>query len=260
MIRPTAVAGTFYPSNPHKLRDMVAGFLRTARGEANFLPKAIIGPHAGYIYSGAIAGSAYAPVGALHETVTQVILLGPSHTMYLNGIAASSALAFATPLGNVPVDQSALQSILDLPQVQMLDAAHEREHGLEVHLPFLQAVLNEFAIVPLVVGDVTTTEVADVLGRLWGGTETLIAISSDLSHYLPYQAAQEMDLATAVAIESYQPEKLGDNSACGRNPIKGLLHESDQRNLRVQRLDLRNSGDTAGPKNRVVGYGAWIFG
>ena len=146
-----------------------------------------------------------------------------------------------------------------MPHVRQIDAAHSREHGLEVHLPFLQETVAPFTIVPLVVGDARMEQVAAVLDQLWGGPETMIVISSDLSHYLDYAAAQKLDQKTATAIEQLHPEGLGENSACGRNAIKGLLQVARQRGLQVQQLDLRNSGDTAGPKDRVVGYGAWAF-
>ncbi|MCA9933324.1 MAG: AmmeMemoRadiSam system protein B, partial [Anaerolineales bacterium] len=224
-------------------------------------PKAIIAPHAGYIYSGLIAGAAYAQVAALRGQITRVLLLGPAHTLYLQGLAASSAAYFATPLGDVAVDQEAIAQILPLPQVRVLDAAHGREHGLEVHLPFLQLTLgSDFKLVPLVVGDADAAEVAEALEPLWGGPETLIVISSDLSHFLDYGAAKVKDAATAVAIQQLNPAALGENSACGRVPIGGLLHAARQRGLRTHLLDLRNSGDTAGPKDRVVGYGAWVVG
>ncbi len=261
--RQPAVAGTFYPANTHRLQEMVQGFIETAVSPPTPLvtPKAIIAPHAGYIYSGPIAGSAYVQVAPLRGQVARVLLLGPAHTMYLHGLAACSADAFATPLGEVAVDQDAITQILPLPQVRVLDAAHGREHGLEVHLPFLQMTLGlDFKLVPLVVGDAKPTEVAEVLERLWGGAETLVVISSDLSHYLDYRAAKKMDEKTAVAIQQLNPAALGENSACGRIPIGGLLHAAQQHGLHTHLLDLRNSGDTAGPKDRVVGYGAWVVG
>lgn len=262
-IRQPAVAGTFYPANARRLQEMVQGFLETAVAPPTppMTPKAIIAPHAGYIYSGPIAGSAYAQLAPLRGQVTRVLLLGPAHTLYLRGLAAPSATQFATPLGELAVDQQALAQILPLPQVRVLDAAHSREHGLEVHLPFLQLTLGQdFQLVPLVVGDADPAEVAEVLAQLWDGAETLIVISSDLSHYLGYEAAQKQDGETAVAIQQRNPAALGENSACGRVPIGGLLLAARQHGLHTHLLDLRNSGDTAGPKDRVVGYGAWVVG
>lgn len=260
-IRQSAVAGTFYPARPDDLRRMVHEFIDTAVSLPPLpaLPKAIIAPHAGYIYSGPIAGAAYAALRPLAGTIERVVLLGPAHTMPVRGLAAPDADLFATPLGDVPLDRAALDKILALPQVQVLAAAHAREHGLEVHLPFLQMVLGAFKLVPLVVGDVTPEEVTAVLDQLWGGPETLIVISSDLSHYHDYAAAQALDAAAAQAIEQLNPAGLGRESACGRLPIQGLLLAARRRDLTAHRLDLRNSGDTAGRKDRVVGYGAWAF-
>lgn len=260
-IRQPAVAGTFYPARPDELRRMVHEFIDTAVSlpPLSSPPKAIIAPHAGYIYSGPIAGAAYAAIRPLTGQIQRVVLLGPAHTMPVRGLAAPDAAAFRTPLGEVPLDRAALETILALPQVQINDAAHGREHGLEVHLPFLQTVLGAFKLVPLVVGDVRSEEVTAVLDLLWGGPETLIVISSDLSHYHDYATAQALDLATAQAIEQLNPAGLGRESACGRLPIQGLLLAAQQRHLTAHRLDLRSSGDTAGRKDRVVGYGAWAL-
>ena len=261
-VRPAAVAGTFYPANPVRLREMVAGFLQTAVSPASPvpIPKAIIAPHAGYIYSGPIAGSAYVHVAPLAEQIERVVMLGPAHTMAIRGLATTSARTFKTPLGDVPIEQKALQQVLSLSQMQILDAAHVREHGLEVHLPFLQETLGDFSLVPFVVGQASPEDVAEVIEILWGGPETLIVISSDLSHFLDYQHAQQLDAATCAAIEQLQPEAITQNGACGRRPVQALLLLAKQRDLPVVTLDLRNSGDTAGSKDRVVGYGAWVIG
>jgi hypothetical protein len=260
-VRPAAVAGTFYPADPVQLREMVQGYLKTAViPEAPVpAPKAIIAPHAGYIYSGPIAGSAYVQVAPLAGQVTRVVMFSPAHTMAIHGLAISSAESFSTPLGEVALDKTAVQQALSFTQVQILDAAHEREHGLEVHLPFLQETLGKFKLVPFVVGYASPEEVAEVMDALWGGSETLIVISSDLSHFLNYAQAQVLDAATCRAIEQLQPAAMGQDSACGRRPIQGLLLSAKQRNMSVVTLDLRNSGDTAGSKNRVVGYGAWAI-
>jgi AmmeMemoRadiSam system protein B len=257
-IRPPAVAGKFYPHNQQQLREMVEGYLADA-GVASTgpRPKAIIAPHAGYIYSGPIAGTAYSYLARANSRVRRVVLLGPAHWVPFRGLAASSAEAFATPLGNVPLDQSARQAILTLPQVCLFDEAHEPEHSLEVHLPFLQVALADFSLVPLVVGAADAAEIAEVLQLLWGGPETVVVISSDLSHYHDYSTARALDQATSRAIE--QKKALKESQACGGRAINGLLQMARQYGLRPEIADLRSSGDTAGPRDRVVGYGAYLF-
>jgi len=261
-IRYPSVAGLFYPADPQELGRQVRDFLAAARrpDPAQPLPKAIIAPHAGYIYSGPVAGSAYAQVAGLAGRIERVVLLGPAHRVALRGLAYSRAESFLTPLGAVPVDRSALEGLSDLPQVREWEAPFEGEHCLEVQLPFLQLTLVKFRLVPLLVGDAEGREVAKVLERLWGGDETLIVISSDLSHYLSYASAKTMDADTARAIEELRPEAIGYHQACGRIPVIGLLEEARRRGLHARTLDLRNSGDTAGPKDRVVGYGAYAIG
>jgi AmmeMemoRadiSam system protein B len=258
-IRLPAVAGRFYPGNPSELRRMVEDFLRQVAAADAPAPKAVIAPHAGYIYSGPIAASAYARLAPARDIIKRVILLGPSHHVPFDGLAASSAEAFVTPLGAVPVDADAVKAICLLPQVSVRDEAHASEHSLEVHLPFLQVVLAEFKIVPLVVGDATDEQIGEVIHALWGGPETGFVISSDLSHYHDYASARELDAATARAIEELRPQDIGQEQACGRAPIRGLLRTARKRGLRARTVDLRNSGDTAGPRSEVVGYGAWTF-
>lgn len=256
--RQPAVAGRFYPAEPRRLEASVDRFLREARGaRREVAPKALIAPHAGYVYSGPIAGSAYAQLAGL--TIERVVLVGPAHFVPLRGLAVSGADAFATPLGEVPIDDAARRRILRLPQVRLLEAAHAEEHSLEVQLPFLQRVLGAFSLVPLVAGEATDAEVAEVLEELWGGDETLIVVSSDLSHYYDYDTAQRLDAATTRAIESLEPRGLGPDSACGRVPVRGLLLAARSHRLRARTLDLRSSGDTAGPCDEVVGYGAYVF-
>lgn len=257
-IRAPAVAGSFYPDDSHHLKGMVRGFLDACHSDAP-PPKAIIVPHAGYIYSGPIAASAYARVANGRNTITRVILLGPSHRVPFYGIAASEAQTFTTPLGAVPVDGEALAAIRHLSQVQTLDQAHRWEHSLEVHLPFLQVALANFKLVPLVVGEATAEEVGEILEILWGGPETLIVVSSDLSHYHDYDTAQKMDIDTSDAILHYRPQDIHYEQACGRNPILGLLAAAHRHGMCAENIDLRNSGDTAGPRDQVVGYGAYIF-
>jgi AmmeMemoRadiSam system protein B len=258
-VRFPAVAGQFYPENPKDLRTMVNDFLAAAKIVSDKIPKAIIAPHAGYPYSGPIAGSAYACVARGRDRFRRVVLLGPSHFVAFPGLAASSASVFQSPLGPIPVDEEALARVRALPQVTTLDAAHQHEHSLEVHLPFLQIALGEFKLVPLVVGKAASDEVAAVLNELWGGRETCIVVSSDLSHYHDYQTAQQMDRETARAIELLNWQTLGSDQACGYQPIRGLLHVAKTRGLRCRTVDLRNSGDTAGGRERVVGYGAFVF-
>jgi AmmeMemoRadiSam system protein B len=257
-VRRPAVAGMFYPDDPGVLRAQIHKFLAPIAVSAT-VPKAIIAPHAGYIYSGPVAASAYARLSAAREIIRRVVLLGPSHRVGFCGIAVTGMDAFATPLGLVPVDQTALQQILALPYVSQLEQAHLQEHSLEVHLPFLQEVLGDFSVVPLVVGEASPEQVGTVLEALWDGKETLIVISSDLSHYHDYQTARRLDVATSKAIEELRFEDIGYEDACGRDPVNGLLWTARRRNLRGETVDLRNSGDTAGPHDRVVGYGAYVF-
>ena len=262
-VREAAVAGQFYPGNTAELDAQVRRYLAVAErslGEnSSPVPKAIIAPHAGYIYSGPIAASAYARLKSAHAVITRVVLLGPCHRVPVRGLALSGADYFRTPLGDVPVDKDAAATILNLPQVEVFDAAHALEHSLEVHLPFLQVVLDDFAVVPLVVGDANPQQVAQVLDALWGGPETVIVVSSDLSHYLDYDAARRIDATTCRAIETLNPAAISRDGACGRYPVGGLLEVAKRRGMAVTTLDLRNSGDTAGSKDHVVGYGSWMF-
>ena len=258
-IRPAAVAGSFYPADPARLAAEVARLLAQVPPSAGAAPKALIAPHAGYAYSGAVAGSAFAQLRGRGDSITRVVVIGPAHYLPLRGIALPTAEAFATPLGRVPVDRDALVAIADLPCVSAMDAAHAPEHAIEVELPFLQRILPRFTLVPLLVGSATPQEVAAVLARLWGGGETSIVVSSDLSHYHDYQTARRLDAATAQRIERGDWASLGPDDACGRLPIAGLLIETARHGLAAQRLALCNSGDTAGPRNEVVGYGAWAF-
>lgn len=257
-VRPPAVAGFFYPADPAELRTSVQGLLNQVETPIGPPPKAIIVPHAGYIYSGPVAATAYARLYPARETITQVVLLGPSHRVGFRGIATSEMTAFATPLGQIPINQAQLEQIRHLPTVGLLERAHAQEHSLEVHLPFLQEVLGEFQLTPLVVGDAEPAAVGAVLETLWGGPETLIVISTDLSHYLDYPTAQRIDKETSQAIEALRLETIGHEQACGFHPLQGLLWVARHKNLQVTTVDLRNSGDTAGSRDRVVGYGAYV--
>ncbi len=257
-IRRPVVAGMFYPADARELHDMTTRYLG-AVDISGKVPKAVIVPHAGYIYSGAVAASAYARLIPARDTIKRVVLLGPAHRVALRGLALPSVDGFQTPLGTVAIDKQAAATISDLPQVSILDEPHALEHSLEVHLPFLQEVLDAFTLVPLVVGEAEAGEVAEVLDRLWGGPETLIVISSDLSHYHDYETARRMDEATSRAIEALRFEDIHYDQACGRNPVSGLLYLARKHGLSASTIDLRNSGDTAGPRDQVVGYGAYVF-
>ena len=264
-VRESAVAGQFYPGVAGELDDVVRGFLADADTpdlpppDAGNAPKAIIAPHAGYVYSGAVAARAYARLAPLSDTITRVVLLGPCHRVAVRGLALSSAGAFRTPLGDILLDAQAAKQILGFPQVQVFDATHEAEHSLEVHLPFLQRVLGDFSLLPVIVGEATPDEVADVIEALWGGPETVFVISTDLSHFLNYEDAQKIDARTCRAIETLDPSAISANGACGRFPVGGMLAVAKRRGMSVTTLDICNSGDTAGPKDRVVGYGAWML-
>ncbi len=263
--RMPAVAGMFYPGAVRELHDDVQGLLAAAEPLGNepagAAPKAIVAPHAGYIYSGAIAASAYALLAPRAAAIRRVILLGPTHRVGVRGLAVPTTEAFLTPLGRVSVDRAAIGTLADLPQVVATDAPHAQEHSLEVQLPFLQEVLGpsaSFSLVPLAVGHTSAAEVAAVLDRLWGGEETLIVVSSDLSHYLPYAVAREIDNETARRIVALDAT-IDHDEACGATPVNGLLIAARRRGMRARLVDLRNSGDTAGDRSRVVGYGAFAF-
>ena len=263
-LRKPAVAGQFYPASTRKLGETVKKFMDQARAKTGGAstgrpPKAIIVPHAGYVYSGAIAASAYVLLEPAAETIKRVILLGPNHTVPLQYMALSSAKAFHTPLGDVTVDKEASAQISTLDGVIVSDAPHEKEHSLEVHLPFLQVLLGDFTVVPIVVGEVPLAQVASVIKTLWGGSETLIVVSSDLCHYVNYDEARKLDSRTCLAIENLNPSVISNNHACGRFPVGGLLEIAKRQNMKVTTLDVRNSGDTMGVRDNVVGYGSWMF-
>ena len=259
-IRPAAVAGSFYPAAAAELHKEIGELLGGAEtATVAPVPKALIAPHAGYIYSGPIAAAGYSRLAPARERITRVVLLGPSHFVGFHGMAAGSADGWQTPLGTVPIDRRVVERLIEARLIGVLDAAHAREHSLEVQLPFLQVVLSEFALVPIVAGDASPEAVAALLDAVWAGPETLIVVSTDLSHYLNYRSCQETDRQTADAIERLDPRALGPESACGRVPVCGLLSAARHRGMSIVRLDLRNSGDTAGPCGGVVGYGSWAL-
>lgn len=258
-IRNPAVAGAFYPGNRDVLANDINALLDSVMPNIGHMPpKAIIVPHAGYIYSGQIAAIAYKRLAAIRSKIKRVVLLGPVHRVSVRGLALPGVDSFATPLGEVELDQDAIALLMGLKQVVVSPSAHAQEHSLEVQLPFLQTVLDDFKLVPLAVGDATPTEVAEVLEVLWGGTETIIVVSSDLSHYLPYDLAQSVDLLTVQNIIGMK-EIITHQQACGGTPVNGLILAAKKHHLHPRLLDLCNSGDTSGDKNRVVGYASFIF-
>jgi AmmeMemoRadiSam system protein B len=250
----------FYPASPQELSRAVEGFLAAGPppSAGSPAPKIVVAPHAGYMYSGAIAGRAYAALKPLAALVERVVLLGPAHRVWVRGLALPGDEWFRTPLGNVRVDAAAVALLKDLPQVCVNREAHFMEHSLEVHLPFLQKIFGVFGLVPLVVGEASPREVAEVMERLWGGPETVIVVSSDLSHYLSYRDAKTVDASTADAILALSGP-IGREQACGGTVLNGLIELARSRRLEARLLDLRNSGDTAGDRSRVVGYGAFAF-
>ena len=257
-VRPAAVSGSFYPRQPEALAQEVAALLGAAKQHKSATPKALIAPHAGYIYSGPVAAHAYARLEPARGRIKRVVMLGPAHFVAVRGLALPDACGFATPLGMVPLDEVNVEMLSRLPQVLQSKAAHASEHSLEVQLPFLQTVLEKFTLVPLAVGDATPEEIADVLDLVWGGEETLIVVSSDLSHYLPYETARRVDQATAQAILELR-QSISHQQACGASPVNGLILAAQRHCLKPELLDLRNSGDTAGDRSRVVGYAAFAF-
>ncbi|MEJ2115048.1 MAG: AmmeMemoRadiSam system protein B [Gammaproteobacteria bacterium] len=258
-IRKAAVAGTFYPNDASELKACLDTLMRQTKVDSKHL-KAIIAPHAGYIYSGPVAASAYSCFIGQPLLINRVVLLGPAHRVSFHGVAASSADFFTTPLGKIAVDHDSLQVIVEHGLVKYFDLAHEQEHCFEVQLPFLQQLFNgNFKIIPLVVGDTNPSHVAKVLRALWGGPETLVVISSDLSHYQDHETAKRLDQQTTQSIEQFHGEELDYESACGCLPIQGLLKIAKELDMQCKTLDLRNSGDTTGSHDRVVGYGAYAF-
>ncbi len=258
-VRQPAVAGLFYPSDRGELRATVAAALAGAEpSPGGATPKAVIAPHAGYRYSGPVAASAYVRLAAGRGVIRRVVLLGPAHRFPLAGVAASGAGAFATPLGALALDALARDEALAIPDVSVCDAAFDGEHSLEVHLPFLQVALGPVEVVPFLAGHAADRVVADLLERLWGDGDTAVVVSTDLSHYQDYATAVSLDRATADAIVRLDASGVDDRGACGAGAVRGLLATPQCQRLGVEEVDLRNSGDTAGPRDRVVGYGAFV--
>lgn len=264
LVRPAAVAGMFYPNDKNTLLNDVAAFVNAAVEDAGDggkapAPKAVIAPHAGYIYSGACAAKAYARLMPDRAKISRVVLLGPCHRVAVRGLATTSADFWNTPLGPAPIDKEALALVADLPQVSTHDLAHQKEHSLEVHVPFLQACFPHMKLAPFAVGQASAEDVATVLDALWGGPETRIVISTDLSHFLDYDSCNALDAKTAEAVERLDHAAIDRDQACGRIPMSGLLHLARARDMSIERVGLCNSGDTAGDKSRVVGYGSWVL-
>ena len=257
--RPAAVAGTFYPEDRETLEAMIQAMLAAADPASDpGFPKALIAPHAGYVYSGEVAASAYRLLEQAAGQITRVVLLGPAHRVYLRGMALPSVEEFGMPSGRIPLDHAGIDVALALPGTVVSDEAHALEHCLEVHLPFLRALLDPFSLIPILVGDCSPQDVARVLEALWGGPETLIVVSSDLSHYHPYDVARELDAATTGDILARATNLTGEQ-ACGANAINGLMVAARKFGLSVRALDVQNSGDTAGDRRQVVGYGAYAL-
>jgi len=258
-VRQPAVAGMFYPADKITLEKDIQQYLDEANYGRDIIPKAIVVPHAGYVYSGPIAASAYKQIIPIKDKINRVVLLGPSHRVAFSGLAVPESDIFNTPLGDIPIDKNGIHLLDELPQVITSDRAHQEEHSLEVQLPFLQEILGDFSLIPIVVGEAERHEVAEVINRLWGDEHTLIVISTDLSHYHEYTEAKRIDRLTSDAIINIKPDLISYDDACGRNGLKGMLTVAKEKKLTVDILDLRNSGDTAGDKSRVVGYGAYVF-
>ena len=259
-IRPPAVAGMFYPAGGRELRSAIAECARrSSSASLPARPKALVAPHAGYIYSGPVAATAYRSLDPWRTEIHRVVLLGPSHHVAFRGLGTSSADFFLTPLGTIQVDAGNVVALQELAFVRCRDDAHVMEHSLEVHLPFLQESLDDFRVTPIVVGDASPTEVAEALDVVWGGDETLVVVSTDLSHFHPYDEARALDAETGDMIRRLRPEEIDGGRACGFRALNGLLTAAGRRGLEVTALDERNSGDTAGDRRRVVGYGAYAL-
>ena len=256
--RAPAVAGMFYPGDPDALRVAVRSYLDHAPRSTGRAPKALIVPHAGYAYSGPIAASAYATLAGASGTIRRVVLAGPTPRVAVVGIAIPSSIGFDTPLGRIPLDAAMLDRLAQLPGVGVSDQAHRLEHSLEVQLPFLQMTLDSFELVPLAVGMASAELVAKVLETAWGGPETLIVVSTDLSHYHPYEEARRIDGATSAQLALLAGNITGEQ-ACGCHALNGLLLAAARRGMTERTLDVRNSGDTSGDRAAVVGYGAFAL-
>ncbi|MCB1738994.1 MAG: AmmeMemoRadiSam system protein B [Gammaproteobacteria bacterium] len=261
-VRPAAVAGLFYPQPAETLRGAVDRLLALAERahplQSAAPPKALIVPHAGYRYSGAIAAAGYARLRPLRSRIRRVVLLGPSHRVPLRGMAVASVDAFATPLGNVPLDSVARAAVEDLPAVRVDDAPHALDHAIEVQLPFLQRCLDRFHLIPVSVGNCAAQTVARLLDELWGDEDTLIVVSTDLSHFHPYDQAHDIDGATIERI-LHRAHDIAGEQACGCHALNGLMLAAHRYDLQVDLVDCCNSGDSGGGLERVVGYASFVL-
>ena len=257
LLRNPSVANQFYPGDANELHTMLNSYI--ADPEANIRPKAIIAPHAGYIYSGIVAGKTYSYLKSLRQVIKKVTLFGPAHRFGFNGIATSGVDFFATPLGNIPVSKTLIEKSHTLDFVHHEERAFNGEHCLEVQLPFLQTFLQQFEIAPFIISNCSSDKVAMLMEMLWGDQQTLIVISSDLSHFLNYEDCVKKDRITAKHIMQFQYDKLDYSEACGRTPIQGLLRVAQKKQMQIKQISVINSGDTAGDKQHVVGYGGWLL-
>ena len=257
-IRKAAVAGQFYEADRVSLQQQVSNLMSGTQAGSGNVPEALIVPHAGYIYSGSTAARAYRCLESRHNEIRRVVLFGPAHRVYLEGMAVPSVDLFDTPLGSVPLDREAIDAIINMSGVCVSDQAHHDEHSLEVQLPFLQMILTQFTLVPVVVGNCKSTTVAAVMDELWGGADTLIVVSTDLSHFLTYDEALQVDAHTCSRILE-KTTSLSGEEACGARALNGLMCTEHAQALEVELLEACNSGDTAGNRNRVVGYGAFAL-
>ena len=257
--RPAAVAGLFYPDDPAALNRQIDELMDGASAAPQARPpRALVVPHAGYPYSGPVAAEAYARIAPFRDQYKRVLLLGPSHRVPFRGMALSSADRFTTPLGDVAVDEASRDQLLSMEGIEEMDAAHAMEHSLEVQLPFLQRLLDDFRLIPLSVGDAPLAQIVAVIEHFWDDPETLVVISTDLSHFLTLEQAEAIDDRTRQAIEQRDYRAIGDNQACGRYPLRGLLSVLERRGLAIETLAMGTSADTTGDASRVVGYGAWV--
>lgn len=257
--RPAAVAGLFYPDEPAALDRQINELMDNAEPARDERPpRALVVPHAGYPYSGPVAAQAYAHIEPWRDQYQRVLLLGPSHRVPLRGMALSNADEFTTPLGDVPIDTDECEALLEYSGVHGMDAAHAMEHSLEVQLPFLQRLIGDFRLIPLAVGDAPPGEVARVIERYWDDPATLVVISTDLSHFLTLEQARALDDRTRQAIEQRDHRAIGDDQACGRYPLRGLLKVLKEQDAGIETLAMGTSADATGDSSRVVGYGAWL--
>lgn len=259
-VRHAAVAGLFYPGSGDALERLLVDLLGQLPESGSNQPKALIVPHAGYIYSGLTAAFAYRKIFPFRKVIRNVVILGPAHRVHFRGAATTTLGYFETPVGRVKINRDIVDDLnTAFDNVASLDEAHREEHCIEVQLPFLQHVLDKFTLVPILTGDITQTQTAEILNYLWDQKDTIFLVSTDLSHFENYTAARKLDAETAAFIENFEYKKLSGHSACGGTSLGGLLVLAKEKNLRIQRLDMRNSGDTGGGKQSVVGYGSWAL-